>query len=140
MSPDIDLIGEQVMGHENSEKESPGVTLVFGHESFPANRSGKQRSPFSWWQWSTRGGRKDILGPGVGALQGAHPVVPTQIADHGKRVRGRMRMRGPSRAKATSAAQINISGKWRITEMDLWDREGIDLLGRAMIEFKGEGG
>ena len=49
-------------------------------------------------------------------------------------------MRGPSRAKAASAAQINISGKWRITEMDLWDREGIDLLGRAMIEFKGEGG
>ena len=30
-------------------------------------------------------------------------------------------MRGPSRAKAASAAQINISGKWRITEMDLWN-------------------
>jgi hypothetical protein len=49
-------------------------------------------------------------------------------------------MRLPSRAKTTSAAQINISGKWRITEMDLWDREAIDLVGPAFIEFKGEGG
>ena len=49
-------------------------------------------------------------------------------------------MRLPSRAKATSAAQINISGKWRITEMDLWDREAIDLVGPAFIEFKGQGG
>jgi hypothetical protein len=51
-----------------------------------------------------------------------------------------MTMRLPSRAKATSAAQINISGKWRITEMDLWDREAIDLVGPAFIEFKGQGG
>ena len=49
-------------------------------------------------------------------------------------------MRLPSRAKTTSAVQINISGKWRITEMDLWDREAIDLVGPAFIEFKGEEG
>jgi hypothetical protein len=46
----------------------------------------------------------------------------------------------PSRAKATSAAKTRISGKWRITKMDLWDQEAIDLLGPAFIEFKGEGG
>jgi hypothetical protein len=51
-----------------------------------------------------------------------------------------MTMRLPSRAKATSAAQINISGKWRIMEMDLWDREAINLVGPGFIEFKGEGG
>ncbi len=38
-------------------------------------------------------------------------------------------------------AKTNImSGKWRINEMDLWDQEAIDLLGRACIEFKGHGG
>jgi hypothetical protein len=48
--------------------------------------------------------------------------------------------RRPTRAKATSATRINLSGKGRITEMDLWDREAIELLGPAFIEFKGEGG
>jgi hypothetical protein len=51
-----------------------------------------------------------------------------------------MTIRLPSRAKATSAAKTRISGKWRITKMDLWDQEAIDLLGPAFIEFKGEGG
>jgi hypothetical protein len=51
-----------------------------------------------------------------------------------------MTMRLPSRPKATSEAKTNISGKWRITEMDLWDQEAIDLVGPAFIEFKGEGG
>ena len=37
-------------------------------------------------------------------------------------------------------AKTNISGKWRITEMDLWDQEAIDLLGPAFIEFKRGGG
>jgi hypothetical protein len=60
--------------------------------------------------------------------------------DDGKRARGRMTTRLPSRAKATSAAKTNISGRWRITEMDLWDQEAIDLLGPAFIEFKGEEG
>ena len=46
-------------------------------------------------------------------------------------------MRLPSQAKATSSAKTNISGKWPITEMDLWDREAIDLVGPAFIEFKG---
>jgi hypothetical protein len=57
--------------------------------------------------------------------------------DDGKRARGRMTTRLPSRAKATSAAKTNISGRWRIREMDLWDH---DLLGPAFIEFKGEEG
>ncbi len=26
---------------------------------------------------------------------------------------------------------MNISGKWRITEMEAWDREAIDLVGPA---------
>ena len=54
--------------------------------------------------------------------------------DDGKRARGRMTTRLPSRATATSAAETNISGRWRITEMDLWDQEAIDLLGPAFIE------
>ena len=37
-------------------------------------------------------------------------------------------------------APTNISGKWRITEMNLWDREAIDLIGPAFIEFKGQRG
>jgi len=49
-------------------------------------------------------------------------------------------MRRPTRAKAASATRINLSGKWRITEMDLWAREAIDLVGPAFIEFKDEGG
>jgi hypothetical protein len=35
---------------------------------------------------------------------------------------------------------MGISGKWRITEMDVWDREAIDLVGPAFIEFQGQGG
>lgn len=35
---------------------------------------------------------------------------------------------------------MSVEGKWRITAMDLWDREAIDLLGPAFIEFKGQGG
>jgi hypothetical protein len=35
---------------------------------------------------------------------------------------------------------MSISGKWRITEMDVWDREAIDLVGPAFIEFRGQGG
>ena len=56
-------------------------------------------------------------------------------------------MRLPSRAKATSAAKTNISGKWRIREMDLWDQEAIDLLGllvatceERLVESHGLGG
>ena len=49
-------------------------------------------------------------------------------------------MRLPNRAKATSTTKTTMAGKWRITEMDLWDQEAIDLLGPAFIEIKGEGG
>jgi hypothetical protein len=35
---------------------------------------------------------------------------------------------------------MSIEGKWRITEMDLWDQEAIDLLGPAFIEFKDRSG
>ena len=32
-----------------------------------------------------------------------------------------------------------LVGGWRIAEMDLWDRDAIDLLGPAFIEFTAEG-
>ena len=36
---------------------------------------------------------------------------------------------------------MSLAGKWRITEMDSWDREAIDLVGPAFIEFgKGRSG
>jgi len=28
-----------------------------------------------------------------------------------------------------------VAGKWQIAEMDLWDREALDLVGPAFIEF-----
>jgi hypothetical protein len=30
---------------------------------------------------------------------------------------------------------MSLIGRWRIVELDLWDREAIDLLGPAFIEF-----
>jgi len=35
---------------------------------------------------------------------------------------------------------MNIVGKWRITEMETWNRDAIDLVGPAFIEFTGQGG
>ena len=32
-----------------------------------------------------------------------------------------------------------LIGKWRIVEMDLWDRDAIDLVDPANIEFKNDG-
>jgi hypothetical protein len=32
-----------------------------------------------------------------------------------------------------------LTGRWRIVEMDLWDREAIDLLEPGFIEFAGDG-
>jgi hypothetical protein len=32
-----------------------------------------------------------------------------------------------------------LVGSWRIVEMDLWDRDAIDLLGPAFIELKADG-
>lgn len=34
---------------------------------------------------------------------------------------------------------VRIVGGWRISEMDLWDRDVIDLLGPALIEFRADG-
>ena len=31
---------------------------------------------------------------------------------------------------------MSVTGKWRIVEMELWDREAIDLVGPASIEFR----
>lgn len=35
---------------------------------------------------------------------------------------------------------MSIAGKWRITEMERWDQDAIDLVGPAFIEFGGQGG
>ena len=32
-----------------------------------------------------------------------------------------------------------LTGRWRIVEMDLWDREAIDLVEPGFIEFAGDG-
>jgi hypothetical protein len=34
---------------------------------------------------------------------------------------------------------VSLAGKWRITDMDLWDREACDLLGPAFFSFDGKG-
>ncbi len=35
---------------------------------------------------------------------------------------------------------MTIQGKWRITEMERWDREAIELMGPAFIRFDGSRG
>ena len=30
---------------------------------------------------------------------------------------------------------MSLAGRWRITEMELWDRDAIDLLGPAFMEI-----
>ena len=32
-----------------------------------------------------------------------------------------------------------VTGRWQIVEMDLWDRDAVDLLGRAFIEIDADG-
>ena len=32
-----------------------------------------------------------------------------------------------------------VAGRWRIVEMDLWDRDAIDLVGPAIIEITADG-
>jgi len=32
-----------------------------------------------------------------------------------------------------------VAGSWRIVEMDLWDREAIDLVGPAFIKLNADG-
>lgn len=38
--------------------------------------------------------------------------------------------------RASAAPPEDILGRWRITEMELWDAEAIDLLGPAYIDFE----
>jgi hypothetical protein len=40
---------------------------------------------------------------------------------------------------ARSKAKNPFVGRWRITEMELWDREAIDLVVPAFIEFNADG-
>lgn len=30
---------------------------------------------------------------------------------------------------------MSLTGRWRIVEMDVWDRDTIDLLGPGFVEF-----
>ncbi|QKV72062.1 hypothetical protein HUT13_09355 [Streptomyces harbinensis] len=34
---------------------------------------------------------------------------------------------------------VSLTGRWRIVEMDVWDREAIDLVGPGFIEFADDG-
>jgi hypothetical protein len=38
-------------------------------------------------------------------------------------------------AKETHRADGDFTGRWRIVEMDLWDRDALDLVAPAFIEF-----
>jgi hypothetical protein len=38
-------------------------------------------------------------------------------------------MLGPIKFRRTEGAVLSIAGRWRITEMELWDQEAIDLAG-----------
>jgi len=40
----------------------------------------------------------------------------------------------------TASTLAALFSGWRITEMDLWDQEAIDLVEPAFIEFAGQGG
>lgn len=37
--------------------------------------------------------------------------------------------------RALDFSAMNVAGKWRITEMDLWDLDAIELLGPGFINF-----
>lgn len=39
-----------------------------------------------------------------------------------------------SKSRYAFTVQPQLTGRWRITEMELWDSEAIDLLGPAFIE------
>jgi hypothetical protein len=44
-----------------------------------------------------------------------------------------------SKSRYALAVQRQLTGGWRITEMELWDSESIDLLGPACIEINADG-
>jgi hypothetical protein len=48
-------------------------------------------------------------------------------------------MLGASDRYGRSVAERQLAGRWRIVEMDLWDRDAIDLIGRGFIEFFDDG-
>jgi hypothetical protein len=48
-----------------------------------------------------------------------------------------MRLRG--RYCRRMSASTNIIGRWRITEMDNWDQEAVDLVQPGFIEFDDDG-
>jgi hypothetical protein len=38
-----------------------------------------------------------------------------------------------------AADETRLAGTWRISEMELWDQESIELMGPAFIEFGDDG-
>ena len=44
-----------------------------------------------------------------------------------------------SRLCGAEEPMTSVTGRWRITEMDMWDREAIDLVQPGFIEFTGDG-
>jgi hypothetical protein len=42
----------------------------------------------------------------------------------------------PGRAKGAERDTPRLTGRWRILEMDLWDREALDLVAPAFMEFR----
>jgi hypothetical protein len=47
-------------------------------------------------------------------------------------------MEVPSRAKGAERDTPRVTGRWWIVEMDLWDREALDLVAPAFIEFRSD--
>ena len=41
-------------------------------------------------------------------------------------------------ARRRSDASTKLVGRWRIQEMDVWERDALDLVGPAFIEFRAE--
>jgi hypothetical protein len=60
----------------------------------------------------------------------------TQLPDDSLHVRSRRRIADAVRGAAYLASMARLVGRWRMVEMDLWDRDAIDLLGPAFIEFR----
>jgi hypothetical protein len=56
--------------------------------------------------------------------------TPTRVLFSGTEV--------PSRAKGAERDTPRMTGRWWIVEMDLWDREALDLVAPAFIEFRSD--
>lgn len=68
-------------------------------------------------------------------LDEAFAVLNDAIADLDSRVVSRG-MEVTGRAKGAERDTARLTGRWWIVEMDLWDREALDLVGPAFIEFR----